>query len=72
MQTLHHCLASSAAYLPEVGSDVELNGAGHGVQMECSREKASEILEQQLQGLDKAVHTTGEEVKVKMLSVSGR
>lgn len=38
--------------------------AGHGVQMECNREKAVEILGQQLQGLEEAISAAGAELQV--------
>ena len=38
--------------------------AGHGVQMECSREKAIEVLGQQLQGLEEAICAAGAELQV--------
>lgn len=44
--------------------------AGHGVQMECSRDRAVEILEQQLQSLMEAEQATEEDEQARMLEVS--
>ena len=43
--------------------------AGHGVQMECSREKAIVILQQQLQGLNGNMHTMKGELEASVPTI---
>ena len=59
-----------SAYM-QVSSMISFTHAGHGVQMECSRERAIALLEHQLQGLDENMHATEEELKACILFISG-
>ena len=67
------CLAIAVVpfYIPEAPwtllTGLAILHEGHGVQMECSRAKTVEILEQQLRDLDDVKRTTEEELKASSL-----